>query len=277
MNLKHIPTLMLAAGLTLFAGGCNNKPSDDSKVLAKVNGDVITEKDFQNYLELRQGRSEPIPDKEQEKKVVLDEMVDRILLSREALDNKLDQDLEVYYLMKRVRENILVQAQIRKTLKDKPVSDEDVRKRYQQEMENTHKTEYKVRHILVGTEDEAKSIINQIKGGANFAGLAKSKSIDTQSGKNGGSLDWVNQGMVVPEFFQDVIALKKGSVSAAPTKSDYGWHIIKVEDSRPLKLPSFDEFMGDKRARANLYRKMQDEKLEALVKDLRAKAKITVN
>jgi len=113
--------------------------------------------------------------------------------------------------------------------------------------------------------------------GVKFDKLAKDKSVDIQSGKAGGELGWINQGMVVPEFFNAVMAMKKGAVSAEPVKSDFGWHIIKVEDTRPLKIPTFEQFMSDQRARANLYRKMQDDKVGNLVKDLKDKAKITVN
>ena len=126
-------------------------------------------------------------------------------------------------------------------------------------------------------ETDAKEILEQLAKGAKFDKLAKDKSMDTQSGKSGGDLGWVNQGMVVPEFFNAVMAMQKGAVSAAPVKSNFGWHIIKVEDTRPLKVPAFDEFMSDQRARANIYRKMQDDKIGGLVKELKGKAKITVN
>jgi len=154
---------------------------------------------------------------------------------------------------------------------------EDVKKRFEQEVSNTHKTEYKVRHILVKEEAEAKEILGQLGKGGKFDKLAKEKSIDTQTGKEGGALGWINQGMVVPEFFSAVIAMNKGAVSAEPVKSDFGWHIIKVDDTRPLKIPNFEQFMSDQRARSNIYRKMQDDKMGELVKDLKSKAKITVN
>ena len=102
-------------------------------------------------------------------------------------------------------------------------------------------------------------------------------SVDAQSGKSGGELGWINQGMVVPEFFNAVMAMKKGAVSTEPVKSDFGWHIIKVEDTRPLKIPTFEQFISDQRARANIHRKMQDDKVSNLVKELKEKGKITVN
>ncbi len=278
MSLKRPLPLVLALIVALgLLAACGKKAPDTGKTLATVNGEAITERDYENYLRLRQTQQEPIVDKEKEKQVVLNEMIDRIVLSQYAVENKLDQEPDNYLLMKRVRENILVQAAIRKALKDQPVTDEDLKKRFQQEVEKTHKTEYKVRHILVKTEDEAKAIIEQLKKGGNFGALAKTKSLDVQTGKKGGDLDWINQGMVVPEFFEGVTALKKGQVSAAPVKTDYGFHIIKMDDARPLKIPNFEEFVADKRARANLHRKIQDERVEALAKELKTKAKVSYN
>jgi len=277
MITTRTPLLVLVTVALLGVAACQQKQSaDDSAVLATVNGENITEKDYQHYLQLRQTRQEPIADKDKERKIVLDEMVDRVLLSQRAVEQKLDQDPEVYYLLKRLRENVLVQAAIRNMLKEGPVSDDELKARFEKEAANTHKTEYQVRHVLVKTEDEAKTAIKQLKGGANFATVAKQKSIDVQSGKNGGSIGWVNQGMVVPEFFEAVTKLEKGAITSEPVKSDFGWHVIKVEDTRPAKIPTFEQFMADKQTKANFYRRVQDERIEKMVKDLRAGAKIDI-
>lgn len=286
MSTLRTSLIVFLAAASLFAAGCDQKPADQAKkdeakeankVVAVVNGDNIMESDYQGYLQLRQQQMGPIPDKDKEKQIVLDEMIEKMLLAQYAVSNKLDQDPEVGSLMKRVREEILAQAVKRRQLRDNPITEDDVKKRFEQEVENTHKTEYKVRHILVKEESEAKDIIAQLQKGAKFDKLAKDKSIDTQSGKSGGELGWINQGMVVPEFFNAVMKMKKGGVSTEPVKSDFGWHIIKVEDTRPLKIPTFEQFMSDQRARANLYRKMQDDRIGNLVKELKDKAKITVN
>jgi len=276
MIANRTATLALAVVITLVSA-CNKQPADDSKVLATVNGEAITEKDYLHYLQLRQARQEPIADKDKERKIVLDEMIDRVLLTQRAVEQKLENDPEVYYLLKRLRENVLVQAAIRNMLKENPVSDDEIKTRFEKEAANTHKTEYLVRHILVKNEDEAKEIIKQLKGKTNFATLAKQKSIDVQSGKNGGQIGWVNQGMVVPEFFEGVTHVDKGTISGEPVKSDFGWHVIKVEDTRPATIPTFEQFMADKQTKANFYRKLQDEKVEKMVKDLQASAKITIN
>ncbi len=278
--------IILLAAAGLLAAGCDKKPADEAskeaakepdKIIATINSEKILQSDYQNYLQLRQQQVGPIPDKDKEKKVVLDEMIEKTLLAQYAVSNKLDQEPEVSSLVKRVREEILAQAVKRKQLRDNPITDDDVKKRFEKEVEETHKTEYKVRHILVKEEADAKNILMQLGKGTKFDKLAKDKSIDAQSGKNGGELGWINQGMVVPEFFNAVMAMKKGAVSTEPVKSDFGWHIIKVEDTRDLKIPTFEQFISDQRARANLYRKMQDDKINNLVKGLKDKAKITVN
>ena len=278
--------IVLLAAAGLFAAGCDKKPADEAnkeaakepdKVIATVNGEKIMQSDYQNYLQLRQQQVGPIPDKDKEKKVVMDEMIEKTLLAQHAVSSKLDKDPEVSSLMKRVREEILVQAVKRKQLRDNPITDDDVKKRFEKEVEDTHKTEYKVRHILVKEEADARNIVAQLGKGAKFDKLAKDKSVDAQSGKSGGELGWINQGMVVPEFFNAVMAMKKGAVSTEPVKSDFGWHIIKVEDTRPLKIPTFEQFISDQRARANIHRNMQDDKVSNLVKELKEKGKITVN
>lgn len=262
--------LLLAAGVAL--GACQPKTVNEGKVLVTVNGQAITEPEFRQYLQLRQQR-EPGADAAQEQKI-LDEMIDRILLAQRASADGIDKDPEVKYLLNRVRENVLVQSLIRKMLQDSPVAETDLKQRFETEVAATHKTEYLVRHILTKDEDEAKEVIKALADKGDFAKLAKQKSIDVQSGSKGGSLGWINQGMVVPEFFQGVSRLEKGTTTTEPVKSDFGWHVIRVDDTRPAKIPTYEEFMADPQTKANFQRKLQDEKVEKIVKDLRASAKI---
>lgn len=267
-------TLLLAVGLT----ACEKKAqvADDSQVLATVNGEKITEKDYQHYLQLRQSRQEPIADKNKERETVLNEMIDRVLLAQQAVQQKLDQDPEVYYLVKRLRENVLVQASLRKMLKDQPIADDELKQRFEKEAADTNKTEYQVRHVLLKNEDEAKEVIKQLKRGASFDTVAKQKSIDVQSGRQGGKLGWIHEGMMVPEVFEAVTQLSKGKITNEPVKSDFGWHVIKVDDAREATIPTFEQFMADKQSKANFYRRLQDEKIEKMVKDLRTGAKIDI-
>ena len=262
---------LLGLGLLLTACDGGKKSPDDSKVLATVNDEAITEKDYLDYLKLRQTQQAPIPDKDKEKKLVLDEMVNRVLLVQNAVKSKVDEEADVHFQIKRQRENVLARAMVRKFLKDTPITDDDVKARYTQEIEKTHKNEYRARHILTETEAEARDIVAQLNKGASFTELAKKKSIDVRSGKEGGDLGWFNQGAMVPEFFDAVVALKKGETGKEPVKSDFGWHVIKLEDSRPLKIPPFDQI------KPNIRQLVQQEKIDAMVKDLKDKAKVKIN
>jgi len=263
------PILLLATLLAVSA--CGKKGPDDSKVLATVNGEAITEKDYEDYLRARQLQQPPIPDKDKEKKVVLDEMVNRVLLVQSAMEHKVDQDLDVYFQIKRQRENILARAMLRQYLKDNPISDEEVRKRYDDMAAKAHKYEYRARHVLVRTEEEAKEIVAQLGKGASFAELAKQKSIDVRSGKQGGDLGWFSQDVIVPEFFNAVTGLKTGEYTKTPVKSDFGWHVIKLEGSRPHKMRDFDQMKGEIR------QLVQQERVDALLKSLKDKAKVKVD
>lgn len=268
MNLHRPLTLILLAA-TLALGACGGKPADDSKVLVTVNGEAITEKDYENYLQLRHQNQPPIPDKARERKVVLEEMVNRLLLAQGATEQKLDQEPDVFFQIKRFRENILARAMIRKQLTDLPISEEELRKRYAQEVEKTNKTEYRARHILVRSEEEAREVIAKLKAGANFATLAKEKSIDVRSAREGGDLGWFNQGMMVAEFFDAASKMKKGELSVDPVKTEFGWHVIRLEENRPFKIPPFEQIKN------NVHQLVQQERIDALVQQLKNRGKVS--
>lgn len=271
-------TVPALAALLIMVSACNQQPADDSQVLAKVNGEPITEKEYDHYLQLRNARQQPVADKENEKKLVLQEMIDRTLMAQKAASEHLDKDPDVAMLLNRVRENILAQAFVRKTLGDQPITDNQLKQRFVKELDEMHKSEYRVRHILLETEDQANAIIKQLQGGAKFAKLAKEKSIDRESGGQGGEFGtWINQGMVVPEFFNALREMSKGSTSKVPVKSQFGWHVIKVDDTRALELPDQDQVLTNPQARGDLQRRIQDELVGDALKDLKDKGKIAIN
>lgn len=270
MTTRHslFGTLLLAG---LLLAGCGAKSPDDSKVLARVDGDVITAKDYEDYLRARQMQQPPIPDPKKEREVVLDEMVNRVLLVQAAAAHKVDQELDVYLQLKRQRENVLARAMLRKYLIDNPISDEEVKTRFDELTAKADKNEYRARHILVRDETEARALIGQLRKGASFANLAKQKSIDVGSGRNGGELGgWFSQDQVVPEFYEAVRQLKQGETTRDPVKSEYGWHIIKLENTRPRTMPEFDE------AKGNIRQIVQQERVEALLKSIKDKARIKI-
>ena len=134
--------------------------------------------------------------------------------------------------------------------------------------------EYQVQHILVEKEADAKAITAQIKAGANFDDLAKSKSKDPGSASNGGNLGWVGEKSLVPEFSNAMVQLKKGQVTDKPVKSQFGWHIIKVDDMRDVKTPSMDEVREQLKQMIASDQNWQKAKFSEMMQKLRAKAKI---
>jgi peptidyl-prolyl cis-trans isomerase C len=260
--------LLLLIPLIAVLAACGK--DGGGKAVATVNGEAVTERDVDDLL---QARGVPKDNAEARQKAI-ELLTNRILLVQHAHDQKLDKDPAIDLRLKRMREELLIEAAIRKLREDKPVDDAAIRAAVEKNLAGLHKNEYRASHILVASEDEAKAVIAQLRRGTPFATLARQKSMDKGSASRGGDIGWVRQDQVVPEFFNALPDLKKGGVTAAPVKSQFGWHVIRLADSRPLKLPTADEFMNDPRARAGVARQMQEEQIQALVKSLRDKAKI---
>lgn len=265
--MKYTRLLVLIPFIAVLAA-CGK--DDGGKAVATVNGDVITERDVDDLL---QARGVPKENAEARKKAA-ELLTNRLLLVQHATSLKLDKDPAIDLRIKRMREELLVEAAVNKLRDEKPIDDNTVRATVEKKLAGMHKNEYRVSHILVASEDEAKAVVAQLKRGAAFAALARQKSMDKGSGQRGGDIGWVRQDQVVPEFFNVLPDLKKGGMTGAPVKSQFGWHIIRLADSRPLKLPTVDEFMSNPQARMGVARQMQEENIQALVKSLRDKATI---
>ncbi|MDO9203021.1 MAG: peptidylprolyl isomerase, partial [Hydrogenophaga sp.] len=152
--------------------------------------------------------------------------------------------------------------------KKNPVTDAEIKAEYDKFAAANAGQEFRARHILVEKEDEAKAIIASIKGGAKFEDIAKKQSKDPGSGANGGDLDWAAAGSYVTEFSEAMVKLGKGQMTDAPVKSQFGWHIIRVDDVRQAQLPSFDE------VKPQISQQMQQQKLSEFQQNLREKAKV---
>ncbi|MGH8821218.1 MAG: peptidylprolyl isomerase, partial [Rhodoferax sp.] len=152
--------------------------------------------------------------------------------------------------------------------KKNPVTDAEVKAAYDKFVAANSGQEYHAHHILVKTEAQANAIIAQLKKGAKFEDLAKKSSIDTGSGANGGDLGWANAGSYVKPFSDAMIALKKGQTTQVPVKTQYGYHIIRLDDVRAAKLPTLDE------VKPQIVKQLEQQKLAKFEEDLRAKAKI---
>ena len=210
-------------------------------------------------------RGQPLPpniDRLVRDKVVLDEM-----FVQEAEKRGLAASADYKAQMEIARENILVQALLADYEKKNPVSDAEIRAEYDKVKAQASGTEYRARHILVEKEDDAKALIAQIKAGAKFEDLAKKNSKDPGSGENGGDLDFAAPNAYVPEFSQAMVKLKKGEMTEAPVKTQFGYHIIKLEDTREASFPAFDD------VKAQVQQRVAQQKVEAFRDEVRAKAK----
>ncbi|MBL8304889.1 MAG: peptidylprolyl isomerase, partial [Ideonella sp.] len=169
--------------------------------------------------------------------------------------------------MEFARQSILIRELFADYQKKNPVSDADTRAEYEKFKAQSAGTEVRARHILVEKEDEAKALIAQIKGGMSFEEIAKKSSKDPGSGANGGDLDFANPNSYVPEFAQALLKLKKGEMTETPVKSQFGYHIIRYEDSRPAQFPEYDA------VKAQIQQRIQQQKLAQFRDEIKAKAK----
>src|SRR5258706_2234256 len=208
------------------------------------------------------------PDNPERQQAVKEELVNREVLAQAATKRGLDKSADVAAQMDMARQAVLVRALFESEIKANPITDDMLKAQYEQFKGSMGTTEYKVRHILVDKEDDAKAIIAELNRGGDFAKLAKEKSKDPGSKENGGDLDWGPPARYVKPFADAVQATPKGSMVAAPVKTDFGYHLIRVDDVRPLKVPTFDEVKDQFRQRA------QQQMVQKMVMDLRQKAKV---
>lgn len=236
-----------------------------------VNGKVIPAERIEMFVRnlVAQGRE----DTPELRKVVREELINRELLAQEAVRRGLAKKPEVSTQLEVTRQDILATALLRDLTRGKTVSDEDMRKEYDQLKEKLGGREYRARHILVENEDEARQIIAQLKQGASFEKLAAEKSKDPGSKSRGGELGWGPAGQYVKPFGDALARLKKGQMTEAPVQSPFGWHVIRVDDERAAQIPSFEQLKPTLQQR--MQQQLARQTYEKAVSDLRAKAKIT--
>jgi peptidyl-prolyl cis-trans isomerase C len=196
-----------------------------------------------------------------------DQVVLREIFAQEAEKRGIPANPNYRAQMEIARQSILIRELFEDYRAKNPVTDAEAKAEYDKFKAQAAGTEYRARHILVETEDEAKSLTAQIKGGASFEELAKKHSKDPGSGQNGGDLDFAKADSYVPEFGQAMTKLGKGEMTAAPVKTQFGWHIIRLDDTREAPFPPFDEVKGQ------LKQRLEQAKLQKYQEDLRKNAK----
>jgi peptidyl-prolyl cis-trans isomerase C len=231
-----------------------------------VNGVVIPQSriDAMNRELTAQGQ----PDTPERHNAVKDELVNREVIAQAAARRGLDKNPDVAAQMEMARQAVLVRALFEDEVKKNPITDAQLEAQYTQFKGSMGSNEYKVRHILVDKEDDAKAIIAELNKGGDFAKLAKDKSKDPGSKDNGGDLDWGPSARYVKPFADAVTGMQKGQTTPAPIKTDFGYHVIRLDDVRPLQVPPFSELKEQFRQRA------QQQQIQKLVMDLRSRAKV---
>lgn len=199
---------------------------------------------------------------------IREELVNREVLAQAAAKRGLDKDPAVAAQMRIAGQTVMIRAYFEDQAKANPITDAQLKSMYEAFVSQMGDKEYKARHILVDTEEEAKAIIAQLGRGESFEKLAKDKSKDTGSKDNGGDLDWGPAGRYVPEFGNALRSLQKGQTTPNAIKTQFGWHVIRLDDSKDMKPPKFED------VKENLRQRAQQEAISRLVQDLRSKAKI---
>lgn len=234
---------------------------------AVVNGKAIPKAKVDEFVEAlaAQGR----PDSPQTRELVREELIAREVFVQEADKRGLARTPEVQRQLDNTRQDILIRALIRDYLVKNPVAEADIQAEYdkfKQEAAASGK-EYKASHILVENEDEAKAIIDKLNKGEKFETLAK-ESKDPGSGANGGDLGWNSASTFVKEFSDAMVGLKKGETVTAPVKTQFGYHVIRLDDVRDAAPPPLDQ------VKPQIQQQLERERVQTLQKELRAAAKV---
>lgn len=250
---------LVALAVLLAAGAAS------AQNIATVNGKAVPKSRVDTLIQQAQRAGQQVgPEVQQQAR---DQVVLREIFVQEAEKQGIAASADYKAQMELARQSILIRELFDGYKKKNPVTDEQAKVEYDKFKAQAAGTEYRARHILVEKEEDAKALIAQIKGGAKFEDLAKKNSKDTGSAENGGDLDFAKPENYVAEFSGAMVKLKKGEMTDAPVKSQFGWHIIKLEDTREAQFPAFDEVKGQ------IKQRLESVKLQQYQEDLRAKAK----
>ena len=257
---NRLASLLLAAALPLTPA----LAADDADVVARVNGEPVSRAmlDFYRVQKQRQlGGRQPDPDK------LLEEVIDLELMIQDARRQGLDDMPELEQQVELYRQNLMVNLAAREYLEQNPVTEDDIQAAYEELAAQQAGTEYRARHILVDSREAAEAVIARLDDGADFAELAKTESTGP-TGARGGDLGWFSPDRMVSEFSEAVQAMDKGEYSSSPVQTQFGWHVIKLEDTREGQPPALEE------VREQLTSRLRNQRLNDYMAELRKDAKI---
>jgi peptidyl-prolyl cis-trans isomerase C len=264
--IRFIPLALLLALAGCQRGATDAGAASKAPPVAVVNGQPISREFFDYYVDNaeKQARREFTPTQREQ---ALDNLVRAHIVAQQAEKDGVDQQMETAALLELQRLNVLQAAVSQRYLEDKKPTPEELKEEYDRQVAQLPKQEYRARHILVATEDFAGKLIGRLEKGADFGELAGRESMDT-SKQNGGDLGWFSPDRMVKPFSDAVMALKPGEFTRKPVQTQHGWHVIKLEETRPSSAPPFDEVKD----RVKMF--VQQKKLKAHLEELRNAAKV---
>lgn len=272
--MNRLLTLSLAAG-ALALGACSGDPAsnnannvqapDPDNVVARVNGDPISAVALDAQIQSLASRGQS-PDRAQ----ALEQLIDLRLLTQKAEDSGLTTQPEIVAEVERQRAAILARHVIRAELSDFEPSEDDLRQAYQERVEGMGGTEYRASHILVETEEEASELIAQLEEGTEFGKLAEEHSTGPTSSRQG-NLGWFKPSQMVPPFAEAVQQLEPGGYTAEPVETQFGWHVIRLADTREAEKPAYEDLKSE------LRNELASQHIQDYLGSLREQAEVEVN
>lgn len=276
LSTRHITKKLTRTGTaalaTLVLSSVFGIQAVSAKTLVTVNGTDISEESLQRYQQQRGTPSDSNP--AQQRQAMLEELINFELIYQDALKNEVDKKDEFKKVLEKeianMRKGMLANYMLRQRAETTVVTDDDLKKEYEKQKSNMVTKEFMASHILLESEKEAKDIIGQLDGGADFAKLAKEKSTGP-SAPNGGDLGWFSPKQMVKPFSDAVASLDKDQYTKTPVKTDYGWHVILKTGSRETAAPAFADLKEQLRMR------LKNKLVELYIGELRKGADIKRN
>ena len=259
--------LLLGLGAPVMAAETPAAAPAADAVVATVNGSKITEEMLQ-MMGMQMSRNpgaQPVSRED-----ALDQLINIELVAQDAEKHNIDKRPNIIKQLEMQRRMLLVNVSMREYLTTHPVTDDELKKLYDERMKNHDGKEYKASHILVDSEDAAKTIIADLGKGGDFAKLASEKSKDPSGKQNGGDLGWFSPDQMVKPFAEAVAKMKKGEMTKKPVQTQFGWHVIRLDDTRKVDPPSFDSM------KEQLQMQAQNQRVEQYVAELRKAAKVDI-
>ncbi len=263
MRLTKFSQVMLISALSFYVMSVQAQSAGS---VAKVNGISIPQSRLELLVKANVAQGQQ--DGPEMRKALRENLIAEEILTQEAIKKGLDRDPEVIAQLEIARQAVLVRAYQSDYIKHNVISDDTLRKEYDILKVQMGDKEYKARHILVTSEEEAKDVIAKLKKGGNFAKLAAEKSLDDGSKENGGELNWSPPAAYVRPFAEALVKLSKGGRTDQPVETNFGWHVIELMDIRPMAVPPFEE------VKPNIQQRVLQREFATVVQELRSKAKV---